>query len=186
MKKLIYILFAVLLFSSCQTQKLNGTHDYTVKAGQHEMTGIRVKAIKQNHFVFTVQTNESWKWKVPEKNGFSKVTGIRWILNEGYENSARLVYIVKPGNTYEFWAYMYLKGTSPQEDKTLKKFLCNVEIGKAYSGKVGNVDGFLFVEVAGEHHSVKCSGEGLSFLLFPYIGGTYTIDHDWNVKLTYY
>lgn len=176
-------LIAVLLTVSVLSCSLNGTHSYTVKAGKHEMKGNRVKPIKQNSFNYVIQTNDSWTWPVPEQNGFSKVTGIRWIIGE-VENSARLVYIVKEQGA-EFWAYFYVKGTSPQENKDYKRYLCDVEPGKSYYGSVGNENGYMFVRVDGEQHSVKCSGEGLSFLCFPYIGGRYTISHDWRVKITY-
>ena len=188
---IVWLLILAILNSCIQTKKLSGTHEYTVKAGDHKMQGNRIVGIKQNSFNFRIYTNQTWIWTPPEKNGFSKVTGIRWIIGE-VENSARLVYWNKEAkhpplaDKREFWAYFYLKGTSPQEDKTLKKKLCDVVIGQSYVGFVGNENNHMIVRVNGKQHSVKCTGEGLSFLCFPYIGGTYTIGHDWNVKIEYY
>lgn len=181
----VYLFCLTLLlvgFTGCSN--LKGTHTYVVKVGKHEMKGNRVRGISQNSFSFNVKTDDSWIWDVPEKNGFSKVTGIRWIKSTK-ENSVRLVYINKPNGVHEFWSYIYINGVSPQENKEYKKKLIDVKIGKTYTGKVGHVDGFYYVEIGGEHHSIEATGEGAAFLNFPYIGGTYTIDHDWTVTITY-
>lgn len=178
----IYLSIVIIMFSSCA--QLKGTHTYVVKAGNHEMNGNRVKGIKQNSFSFEITTDSSWVWDVPEKNGFSKVTGVRWIKSTK-ENSARLVYINKANDVHEFWSYIYINGVSPQQNKEYKKKLIDVEIGKTYNGKVGHINGHYYVEVGGEYHEIESGGEGASFLNFPYIGGTYTIDHDWIVTITY-
>lgn len=188
MKKIIFIL-AIISLISCSKMQLTGisgkTMTYTVKAGKHTINGGRIMILKYGYYDFLVSTNDTWIWDVPENNGFSKVTGIGFIRAE-MKNSARLVYINKSENSHEFWAYFYVENVSPQLDETLKKKLIDVEIGKTYKGRVGYENGYFFVEINGEQYSVPAKGHGTPYLMNPYIGGTYTIGHDWIVKIRYY
>lgn len=183
MKKLILFLFLIGLLSSCKTPV--GFQTCVVPAGENPMKGNRFTILKKTYLNFTVQTDSSWVWDIPEKNGYSKVIGVGF-QRDNEKNRVSLVYINRKNNVHQFAFYAYKNGISPQMDKDLKKVLIDVEIGKAYSGKVGYVDGWYYVEVGGVHHSIKASGTGVPYLLNPYIGGTYTIDHDWIVKLKYY
>lgn len=174
---------------SCSTYQATGikgkSATYVVKAGNHEMEGGRVMILKEGKYDFTVTTDESWIWEVPEKNGFSKVTGVGWVQST-VQNTARLVYWINKKGNPEFWAYFYINDISPQMNPDYKKKLIDVEPGKSYTGWVGYSDGFFTVRIGGEQHSVKAKGHGIPYLMNPYIGGTYTIDHDWIVRIKYF
>ncbi len=188
MKYLAYILLIVLV--SCSTYSLTGikgkSATYTVKAGEHKMKDGRVLMLKDNEYNFTLVTDSSWVWDVPEKNGFSKITGIGWTDIETTKHSARLVYINKANNVHELWSYFYVSGISPMQNHDYWKKLCDVEIGQKYYGTIRYSNGWYSVSVGDNYHSVKASYHKMPYLMNPHIGGTYTIEHDWKVQITYY
>ena len=157
MKRLIFI--SLIFLFSCSTYSLTGikgkSATYIVKAGEHEMEGGRVLLLKNDKFNFTVTTDSSWVWDIPEKNGFSKVTGIGWVDAETTKHSARLAYINKANNVHEFWAYFYVVGISPMQNHDYWHKLCDVEIGKSYQGTVGYSNGYYTVRIGDNHYSVK-------------------------------
>ena len=75
MKKIIQIvlILSLLAISSC---RLPRNRDYVVKSGNHFANiGIPTLLIK-NTIQFTFTPDSTWIWKTPEKNGWSKVSGI--------------------------------------------------------------------------------------------------------------
>ena len=178
MKKLIIILFALMLFA-CNSKTIK----YTVYAGQHYSTK-NVTILDSDVLKYSFTTDSSWVWETPDKNGWSKVTGIAW--NSNHENSVRLVYMRSNGIGVLGY-YYYLNGISPQQNGLQKGILDTIVIGNTYQGRLGWENGFYFVEMNGKHHSLKVGYPLPDFhiktLSNLYIGGTYTIEHDWKSKV---
>lgn len=196
MKKLFYLVL-IIISVSCITLKKNHnyTRTYIVHANEHYSTK-EVEAVG-NPLKGTIYTDESWWWPVPEKNGWSKVTGIGNAQSEKKEGN-RIVYLVKDIMYHGIQKTVGLFGwyvcddgycehsTKPDivldtifDFKTKHKF--DFEIGfegydKAYV--IWNKKYKRIKPVTNIH--------GFKYLNHPYIGGTYTIPHDWIVKIKYY
>jgi hypothetical protein len=180
MKKLL-ILLSVLFLISCSDTK---TIHYKVKAGEHS-SGAKVNILNDDVLSYSFTTDSSWVWEVPEKNGWSKVTGIAW--NSNHQNSVRIVYM-RLNDIGLLGYYYYLNGVSPQQNHVQKGILDTITIGHTYAGRLGYENGFYFVEMLDKHHSMKVGyplpelpARNLQNL---YIGGTYTIGHDWTSTVT--
>ena len=179
MKKLLIIL-SVILLTACNSKTIN----YTVKAGEHYSTK-SVTILDSDVLNYSFTTDSTWYWEVPDKNGWSKVTGMAW--NSNHENSVRVVYMRINDSIGVLGYYYYLNGISPQQIQLQKGILDTITIGNTYQGRLGWENGFYFVTMNGKHHSLKVGYPLPNFhiktLCNLYVGGTYTIEHDWKSKV---
>jgi hypothetical protein len=123
-------------------------------------------------------------------NGWSKVFGIAEPI--GHRNSCRLVFLCERGRIH-LGMYCYVKGISPQQDPALKKDLCLVDPGQDYFCTIRRTresytmiiespsDPLMF-----EQYTMPAARWRipLRFLLHPYIGGRFTLDHDFHIDIT--
>ena len=173
MKKLLLISLVFLLFSC-------NTHHYVVKAGDHYSTHVPT-LLSSNEIDYSFTTDSTWLWVEPVLNGWSKVLGIAW--NSNHKNSDRIVYM-RSGDVGLLGYYYYVDGISPQDNPLQRGILDTIVIGNTYQGRIGYENGFYFITMNGKHHSMKVDKpKGLKTLANPYIGGTYTIDHDWKTTV---
>ena len=184
------LVIAVILSACSLTRKLegDGTISYTVKAGDHYSVR-RYTKLNSPAIAGDVEINETWKWDPEGRNGWSKVIGVGNLQNFEKEN-VRLVYQTKmiEGKIAGIFGiyvcddgYCYNKNTNKETvidtiwsfDKRTFEF--NV-------GYKGNDKAYL--NFNGKYREKNVTNiHGIKYLSHPYIGGTYTIDHDWNVKL---
>jgi len=178
MKKLLFIL--LIFLASCGSR----TIDYTVPAGKHYSTK-KVRLLKSDVLNYSFTTDSTWVWDVPEKNGWSKCTGIAW--NSNHENSVRIVYLRLSDSIGLLGYYYYVKGVSPQQNPAQKGILDTITIGNTYQGRLGWENGFYFITMNGKHNSLKVGyllpDIRVRTLANLYIGGTYTINHDWKTTV---
>ena len=174
-------LLIILILTSCVNSK---TIHYRVKAGEHS-SGVKVNVLKKDVISYSFTTDSSWVWDVPQLNGFSKVTGIAW--NSNHQNSVRVVYM-RLDTIGVLAYYYYLNGVSPQQNHVQKGVLDTIVIGHTYAGRLGWDNGFYFITLNDKQHSMKVgypfSDVTVKTLQNLYVGGTYTIDHDWTSKVT--
>jgi len=182
MKKIVIIL-SIILLASCSINRA-GKYDYTVEAGHHYANFTPLIFLSSNIISYDFTPDSSWIWPKPERNGWSKLTGIAWGHN--HENSVRLVYMRINDNIGVFGYYAYVNGISPQQNTSQKGIMDTIVIGKKYHGTIGWSKGNYFVMLNNRTDSIRIGDvKGMKTLSRPYIGGTYTIKNDWNVTLTY-
>ena len=129
--------------------------------------------------------NSTWYYET-EHNGWSKILG----YSDGHhqQNSNRLVWQCRNNKLYAGY-YMYINGISPQyntEQKgTLLELKCDIKYtaeiyrkNSKYCIKLWNSDTTVMVEYPSGRNSI-------GYLLFPYVGGKYTIK-DYYIDLKIY
>ena len=174
MKKLLLISIVVLLAACTENIK------YTVKAGEHRSCN-KVTFLKNDAISYSFTTDSTWVWQTPLLNGWSKVVGIAW--NSNHKNSVRVVYMRSNGIGVLGY-YYYIDGVSPQDNQLQKGILDTIVIGNTYQGRIGYENGFYFITMNDKHHSIKVDKpKGIKTLANPYIGGRYTIEHDWKTTV---
>jgi len=181
MKKLLFISL-IFLFACCKNDDVDpNTTTYTVPAGDHYST-FDLTLLGNSVLEFSFTTDSSWIWPEPEHNGYSKVCGIAW--NSNHSNSVRIVYM-RSNDIGVLGYYYYLNGVSPMENDSLWGVMDTVEIGKTYYCRLGWENEFYFIRMGDKNHSHKVPEKpnGWTNLQHPYIGGTYTIDHDWKTTV---
>lgn len=186
-KKGIYLISIMFLMLSCAINP--GIKKYTIKPGNHYSNHF-INLMGNDTLAFDIQTNESWVWQKPDKNGWSKVTGIAWGNN--HKNSVRLVYMRLNDTVGVLGYYYYVNGISPQQNKEQKGILDTITIPGYYHCVLGyNSSDFFVILNSNKHNYYNVSGTfqkkwyQIKTLQHPYIGGTYTINHDWIVKINY-
>lgn len=191
MKKLFVIL---LILTGCNVfaPLTTGLYEKTfvVKQGNHSSQSyISTSKAKGVNFTFTV--NDSWIFDAPQNNGWSKIFGIA--KKKVHNNSARLVFQNTSSGHLIVGAYCYVNRVSPQEDKNYKTILDTIISGNSYNCKIIAYDNFwkfTFVNVSVDRITTwNCPFtpplNNKSVILKPYIGGTYTIDHDFYTTISY-
>lgn len=120
--------------------------------------------------------NSTWYYET-DHNGWSKIFG--YSDGDHRKNSNRLVWQCRDGKLYAGY-YLYIRGVDPQDNPeqkgTLIELLCDVkhvaEIYRAdnnYCIKIWNyMDGGFIEYPAGPNK--------IGYLLWPYVGGSYTIN----------
>ena len=84
--------------------------------------------------------------------------------------------------------YAYVDGVSPMKNYGVQAGIIDIFLPRTtYRCKIGWNKGKYFVSLNGKTDSIniKVFPKGLKTLEHPYIGGTYTINHDWHVNLKF-
>ena len=191
MKKLLLILL-VLTGCSVFAPLTTGLHEkaFVVKRRSHfSQPYFSSSQAKGVDFTFTVDS--TWIFKAPQKNGWSKIFGIA--KKRVHNNSARLVFQNTTTGHLIVGAYCYVNGISPQDNPDYKTVLDTINPGHKYNCKIttySNFWKFTFVNtdtwkiihwncVFTPPLSTK------AVILKPYIGGAYTINHDFQTTISY-
>jgi len=173
------IIIVILLFTSCT----NSWKTYIVKAGNHSGTGTLQVISGVDEIEFKFKTDSTWYYKMPANPGWNKIRG----MSDGHHqlnSSARLGYQCFDDSVLVVGGYCYMNGVSPQENTDLKGIIDTIQPGKQYHCIIRREEGkykFYF-----ESKYWECqAGDSLDwgYLLNPYIGGDFTLDHDWVVKI---
>ena len=176
MRNLIYLIFICCLIccSSCLRE------EYTIKAGNH-YTKHGIKLLKAPFIKFDFVADSTWYYTT-ENNGWSKICGFSEGLH--HNNSARLGYICTNNKLY-IGSYCYVDGE--RKVNTIQEIYPNTiyecEIYRVMNTYEFVVDDTITIVPATKFSdAIKLE----NYLLFPYIGGTYTLNHNWNCKLKIY
>ncbi len=173
MKKILIMFLALL---GCTKPKSNV---YTVKAGRHRSDNRRLVLIKNNTVRFNFEVNDTWLWE--EGLELSKVCGLSF--GDPLKNSIRLA-VRSYGDYVKFYAFAHVDG-----EIIIKEFYgefkpdylgyCEIRYSKAehYYNVLFDMQSVSIEAKQGLKHSELC---------YPYIGGDYTIDHDWIVPIEFY
>lgn len=156
----------------------------TIKKGTHYAL-FAMPRLLFNHkgIQFDVTVDKSWIYDNIENNGINKILGISWGLH--HDNSARVGYTCIDKIIY-LYAYCYNDGQNPQTDNALKCMLYVTQPYEKITCKIKMIDGFAHFFI---NTYFKCAikvndKNKAGYLLRPYIGGTFTLDHDVKFPIT--
>jgi len=162
------LLLILIISASCSKQQQ--TEIYTVKAGYHHSDNRGVVLVDDNiSFIFEV--NNTWYWG--EGLELSKVYGLNW--GNPQKNSIRLA-----TRSMGYYVKLYMFCHSDKE-------ITIIEVGEVSNGEYYcslGYDGDYWMYFDGKTYRVDAPELKNAFLSFPYIGGNYTIEHDWKLKIT--
>ncbi len=169
----------ILIITSCT----HGWKKYIIKAGNHSSNALSemMTGVRKVEFYFKV--DNSWYYDQPGAPGWNKIRG----FSEGHhqnQSSARLSYQCINDTMLIIGAYCYVDGVSPQQNNQLKGTIDTIQANKTYHCRIIKDNGkYMFYF---EDKYWEClAGQDVSwgYYLNPYIGGDFTLDHDWVVEI---
>lgn len=179
---------AILLIAGLLTMCIPPNHAfytvYTVKAGSHYNLPKPGVPIPTNLARWSFKTNDTWIWE-QSNDGYSKIGGIYW-GSDSHVNSVRLAVRNYKGNI-ECAYYIYEHQIAPMQNHNNWGFIMNLEVNKEYNVVTGWKSGEFLVSLQDTIIEIPTSWKPDWPALFAgnYIGGTYTIDHDWKVPIKF-
>ncbi len=180
MRKALYFILFLFLVACVPVNHLAWVR-YTVPAGENiSIPRAQIPLVSAASFSF--KTNNTWRWEKPEPSGFSKIAGIFWF--KSHYTSARLVF-----DGEKLGYYFYVNGVSPMQNPKQMGRLIPVKIPHIYYCKTGWENDSLFIHLSdgnGYDTTVRYpSKQPIYPASFdqPWVGGQYTIDHNWIVPI---
>lgn len=154
-----------------------------IKKGKHSYYPSVKFIYNLNEIEFYFKTNESWYYPEPERNGWSKVRGFsKGLHHDG--GSARLVYKCVNDTTLLVGSYCYVNGVHPNDGEGQQAILDTVRSNTTYYCRILHEDQkfkFYFEDVYWECDAGDTPQWG--YMLNPFIGGVFTLEHDWQVEI---
>jgi hypothetical protein len=173
------IILIFILISACN----NNWKTLVVSRGNHYSNELSKMIINTDMIEFYFEADSSWYYPEPAAPGWNKIRG----FSHGHHqtnSSARLGYQCLDDTVLVVGAYCYADGVSPQQNPALKGVIDTIQPGVIYFCSIARegdqyiikFENKTWVGPAGAHHA-------WGYLLNPYIGGEFTLDHDWVVKI---
>jgi len=183
-KKIHFLIFFMIpvvfpLFTSCT----HGWKTYVIKSGHHSTMDLNPIKMNLNKISFEFKADSSWYYLLPDNSGWNKIRG----LSHGHHqsnSSARLGYRCFGDSILVVGAYCYVDGVSPQKNEDLKEIIDTIQPGRIYHCTISRENGKYIIDF--EHRKwIGPAGKDLKwgYLLNPYIGGDFTLDHDWIIEI---
>lgn len=174
---LVFVLLS-LLMAGCNTWK-----KYTISAGSHSTGDIGKPLVDVDEIEFEFKTNDTWYYEEVPNPGWNKIRGFSYGHHQN-NSSARLGYQCLHDTLLVVGAYCYADGVSPQENPDLKGIIDTIQPGQLYHCKIRCDQGKYRFYFGGKYWECP-AGEELSwgYLLNPYIGGEFTLEHEWNTEI---
>jgi hypothetical protein len=175
----LFTVFMLMGFSSCN----NNWKTYIVRAGSHSTNDISSPLTNTNKIDFDFKVNPTWYYEEPDNPGWNKIRG----FSHGHHqenSSARLGYQCFHDSLLVVGAYCYVNGVSPQENPAQKGIIDTIQPGKVYHCAIILENGKYIFSFEGKTWEGP-AGDDLNwgYLLNPYVGGEFTLDHDWKVEI---
>ena len=147
---------------------------FVVKVGNHYCNNRRLMIVKDKQIHLSFQVNDSWNWEYGME--LSKVSGLSF--GDPKKNSIRLA-VRSTENGSQMYAFAHVDGKI-----TIREL---ATIGNGWHDCSVSYETDRFVVVMDEWRAVIHAKKGLKMaeLCYPYIGGDYTIDHDWEVPIEF-
>lgn len=137
--------------------------------------------LKELEFYF--KTNDSWYYEEPERNGWNKIRGFSKGLHHKF-SSARLVYKCVDDTLLLVGGYCYVDGVHPNDGVEQQTILDTITSNQKYHCKITYEDHrfkFYFEDKYWECYAGQNPSWG--YMLNPFIGGVFTLNHDWTIEL---
>ena len=161
----------------------NRWHTITIKSGNHSYYPSVKFIYNFDEIEFYFKTNDSWYYPEPERNGWTKLRGFsKGMHHDG--GSARLVYKCVDDTLLLVGSYCYVGGVHPNDGEGQQAVIDTIEPNKTYHCVIKHQDKkfkFWFEDKYWEVYSGENPRWG--YRLNPFIGGVFTLDHDWSIDI---
>ncbi len=161
----------------------NHWYSVKIKAGNHSYYP-SIKFIYQlDEVEFYFKTNNSWFYEEPERNGWNKLRGFSKGMHHDAA-SARLVYKCVKDSILLVGSYCYVDGVHPNDGIGQQAILDTIQPNKLYHCIIKHEDKkfkFYFENTYWECDAGTNPSWG--YMLNPFIGGVFTLGHDWTADL---
>lgn len=155
----------------------------TIKANNHSYYPSVNFDYNLTKIEFYFKPNKSWYYKEPPRNGWSKLRGFsKGLHHDG--GSARLVYKCVNDTTLLAGSYCYVNGVHPNNGTNQQAILDTIYPDQIYHCIIKHEAGkfkFYFEDTYWEVNAGECPNWG--YMLNPFIGGVFTLDHNWTIDL---
>jgi hypothetical protein len=176
---LIFLLAFFGLITSCN-QKWK---TFVVSKGNHATNDLSAMLFDTEQIEFWFKADSSWYYPEPVNPGWNKIRG----LSHGHHqnnSSARLGYQCLNDTLLVVGAYCYVNGVSPQVNQAQKGIIDTIHPGEVYYCRIRwenqqyiiKFEDKTWIGPAGKN-------QNWGYLLNPYIGGEFTLNHDWIVRI---
>lgn len=141
-----------------------------------------VNDLKEIEFYF--RTNDSWFYKMPKRPGWNKVRG----FSNGFHHkgsSVRLVYKCIDDTLLVVGGYCYVDGVHPNNGVGQQATIDTIQPNKIYHCIIKLEDGMYKIYFEDKYWDCF-AGKAYAnwgYLLNPFMGGVFTIDHDWRIDI---
>jgi len=154
-----------------------------IKSGNHSYYP-SIKFIYQlDEIEFYIKTNESWFYKEPERNGWNKLRGFsKGMHHDG--GSARLVYKCVNDSILLVGSYCYVNGVHPNDGIGQQAILDTIQPNELYHCIIKHEEDKFKFQFEDKYWECD-AGDNPSwgYMLNPFIGGVFTLDHDWSIDV---
>lgn len=161
----------------------NKWHEIVIKKENHSYYPSIHFIYNLNEIEFYFKTNDSWYYKEPPRNGWSKIRGFSKGMHHDH-GSARLVYKCVDDTLLLIGGYCYVNGVHPDKGVEQQIIIDTIEPNKIYHCII-KLDNHKFKFYFDDKYWECDSGENPSwgYMLNPFIGGVYTLEHDWKMDI---
>lgn len=161
----------------------NEWREIKIKKGSHSYyPSIHfINDLKEIEFYF--KTNDSWYYEEPERNGWSKIRGFSKGMHHDH-GSARLVYKCVNDSLLLIGGYCYVDGVHPNDGVEQQAIIDTIDANQIYHCKIvydNNRFKYYFEDKYWECYAGKNPDWG--YMLNPFIGGVFTLNHDWSIDI---
>jgi hypothetical protein len=161
----------------------NEWRDIRIKKGNHSYYPTVQFIYQLDEIEFYFKPNSSWYYKEPKRNGWNKVRGFSKGLHHDH-GSARLVYKCIDDTLLLVGSYCYVNGIHPDRGTGQQAVLDTLLPGKIYHCIIRHEDNkfkFFFEDKYWECPAGNNPSWG--YMLNPFIGGVFTLEHDWEIEI---
>ena len=177
---LLMVLFMVLIFFTSCT---HGWKTYIIKAGNHTAGGLSPIKFNLDKINFDFKADSTWYYLYPDNYGWNKIRGISHGHHQN-NSSARLAWRCFGDTVLVVGAYCYVNGDSPQDNPNFKAIIDTIQPGIIYHCSITRKDDMYVIDFEDKKWTGP-AGKDLSwgYVLNPYIGGDFTLKHDWKIEI---
>ena len=154
-----------------------------INAGNHSYYPSVKFIYKLDEIEFYIKTNDTWYYEEPERNGWNKLRGFsKGMHHDG--GSARLVYKCVDDTLLLMGSYCYVDGVHPNDGVGQQSILDTIQPNEIYHCIIKHEDEkfkFYFEDKYWECDAGDNPSWG--YMLNPFIGGVFTLDHDWTTDI---
>lgn len=158
--------------------------EYVVGKGHHSYYH-PIKFVNDLYKIeFYFRTNNSWYYEMPERPGWNKVRGFSNGLHHN-GSSVRLVYKCINDTLLVVGGYCYIDGVHPNDGVGQQGIIDTIQSNLIYHCIIKLEDGKY--KIYFEDKNWECfsgtTNAGWGYILNPFMGGVFTIDHDWKIDV---
>jgi hypothetical protein len=184
-KPFILIVISCLLSTACNhpfEEELTST-TFLIRTGEHYASPRLVEQFSSGKLAFKAKFDQSAMYDLGDpslQSNHNKLMGFSDCNSQHHANSARFAWRWY-NNELQIWAYCYVNSVRVEE------FVATVNLNKEYLYEIAVTPADYVFYLDGERKAAvpkaQICSEGLSYLLYPYFGGTAPAPHDVRIEI---